>query len=179
MKTKQGIKNYIKTIIKRRIQRDQENLDFYNVMLDILSSFDNKKITKRMSNKVARKLPAHKIFYSTDFLTYSIRIWVNGNIENKKCFILGHKYNSTPLFDINDFKESNICYGKAAKERIQKNEKVLDDDRILDDISNAIGKYLIAKEKIKEVKKELNNYDKDAIYYEFLYDVEREFNIDI
>lgn len=177
----EDIKEFIKNDIKEDIQRDEENYVFYKMMINALSPFQDKKITKRIATKLKKTFPEHFIEYHVAMGMYNIIIFPNKIKDNSKSFNLGHKLyskNVAPTFDIEKFKDSNICYGKAAKERVQKNKKILENDYILDDLCKNIKNYINIRENLKNNFSEINDFN-DGRIYNFLYGIETEFNVPI
>ncbi|MFW6008629.1 MAG: hypothetical protein ACOCP8_05115 [archaeon] len=178
---KKQIKDFIINKIKTRIKRDEENFKIYKEVLNLLPQFQDKKITKRIANKIQKALPDYNIIYDDDcFNNITLKIQANDEDEFKH-FTLGHKCfqdKTNPYFDIKIFVHKNICYGKAALQRIKDNKEILNNNKVLDDMCEGIERLLKAREDIQKAKTKINNYNKDVIQYGFLFDVKKKFDID-
>lgn len=142
MKTIQTLLNTITEAVLKYNQDDQYNNDLYHKVYKALKKHDGQKISKHFANTVQKELgESYDVYYSTQHGMYNLKIRLKGESSDKyKDFLLGHESNPTYAFllDSTDtskvegmkyigrgFDYHNAWAGRAAVERIEKNNKML------------------------------------------------------
>ena len=138
-----------KTILEKMIeavvqynQNEQDNNDLYHKVYNALKKHDGQKISKHFANTVQKELgESYDVYYSTQYGMYNLKIRRKSESSDKyKDFLLGHESNPACAFLLDSTDTRKVeCYryvgrgfdyhnawaGRAAVERIEKNNKML------------------------------------------------------
>ena len=157
---RQTTKDIIESAINDYIKSEQLDIALFNNVRQSLMNFDGKQINKRMATAVEKKLSIHKVRYDTNYNMFHIEIWIDGNYNNHKRFLLGHRdyqTGSAPIFTLENFDDHNACMGSAAEKRILQCMETLEQ---IDKLNPIIDNYI----KAKEAYANLSNFDIPALY---------------
>ena len=134
----------LKEIIKKHNAENQANVDLFKQVRSHLESFSGKKITKRVETKLSKEMPGYNISYKKEWGSHCLSVW-ESDFNKRKTFYLGEDYFSLTLFD-----KKNACYGSAAQDRINLNNKFLNDSVRVAKLNAAIESYKTYKGLISE-----------------------------
>lgn len=158
---KRTTKNEITRIIREDMADDQENIEIFTKVRDILADYEGKTITKRLANAVAKKFPKMHVHWDKDISwCKGFRMWdktVRYNERKEYRFSLGDD-----TFSLNYFDKHNRAYGSAANERNQKNILFLSHDSKVEQLADAIDAFNEAKEHLDAISPD--SLDLPAIY---------------
>lgn len=135
----EATKQIIKDAIERDIARDSENVAMYEELAGILAPFDGKKISKRLASAIEKAHPDWTVYYKDNY-QYILYIW-GGNSgrqwDDRWQFFTDCWKNGNRVFTLAGFEENSIAYYRAAIERNDKRQMLLNDDDRLTRLAQA------------------------------------------
>ncbi len=158
IETKQVNADTIKAAILQDIQEDIENIKSHDAVIEILKQAEGKPIN-------GRSLPDKKLNgYKMRTLAGMFHLDKDG-----KSHLIG--YNSDPFVSLDKFENFDACHGSAAKERIEQNNALLNDERRFSDLVNLIESANEHYEGLKQDIKDIQLCKFDAYHFPAHYDV--------
>ena len=129
----------LKAIIQENINQDATNVKVFTDVANILTKFQGKKPSKLIANALVKAHPDYTVNWRTEYGMYHIEVWgqvINRNYDNRISLLIA--YDSNPVVDMDGYAKHSIAYGKAAEERNQLRNELLQDNDKLMQIANAI-----------------------------------------
>ncbi len=150
----------IKAAILQDIQEDIESIKSHDAVKEILKQAEGKPIN-------GRSLPEKKLNgYKMRTLAGMFHLDKGG-----KSHLIG--YNSDPFVNLENFERFDACHGSAAKERIEQNNALLNDEKRLSELVKLITLAHTHYEGLKQTIKDIESKDFDAYHFPAHYDVMR------
>jgi len=186
MKTIQALLEQMIEAVLKYNQDDQANNDLYHKVYNALKKHDGQKISKHFANTVQKELgESYDVYYSTQYGMYNLKIRRKSESSDKyKDFLLGHESNPACAFLLDSTDTRKVeCYryvgrgfdyhnawaGRAAVERIEKNNKMLK--------SGQLKKLAELETKKSEIQKQIDKLNvNDSYNFPASYAVEKIIN---
>ncbi len=147
--TKQTAKT-ISALIAARI----EDTALSEQIAEIVKPSEGKTISKRIATAIEKALPAHTVYWNTDYGMFHVSIWGNGiEYNDRKRYLVGYHSGSGTTFSHARFLEHNACHLAAAIARNSRRDALLADKATLEATASAINRLNQARTDLAELTK--------------------------
>lgn len=135
----------IKAIIQENINQDATNVKVYTDVANTLTKFQGKKPSKLIANALVKEHPEYTVNWRTEYGMYHLEVWgksIERDFNNRISLLIA--YDTNPVVDMAGYANHSIAYGKAAEERNQLRNELLQDTKRLSEIAETIDTLNLA-----------------------------------
>lgn len=143
----------VKAIIEKEYADEVRDQALHDEVLRLLTPFVGKAPSKRIANAIAKAHPTWEVRWNTPYSWSEVQIWGGDTgregYDNRLSLMIA--YDSTPIVDLDKFRDHNAFAGSAAAARNLWRAEVLKDPARLQEMADAVEAYRKAAADLKRL----------------------------